>query len=264
MRVTIDTEPSRPGQPNLDWAGCTTRTAIVLDGLTEGPETGCLHGTGWFVHQLGTRLLQHTGDDHRSLADSLALSIEQVAALHRDGCDLSHPGSPCTTVAMIRQRGAETDYLVLSDATVVLDSPDAEPVAVIDASYRAVSEPLAALAGGDLVRFIRQQQSYRNTPGGYWVAQTDPAAAEHALTATLAGVTGAVAASDGAALLSTDFGLLDWRGYLDLAYQEGPAGLITATRRAEHSDPERTRWPRYKVSDDATAAVCRMDPDPSR
>ena len=66
-------------------------------------------------------------------------------------------------------------------------------------------------------------------------------------------------ASDGAALLVTDYRLLDWRGYLDLGYRDGPAGIIAATRTAERADPDRTRWPRQKVSDDATAAVCVFD-----
>jgi hypothetical protein len=258
MRVAIDTEPARPSHSNLDWAGSTTNTAIVLDGLTEGPETGCIHGTGWFVHQLGVRLLLHAADANSALTDCLAQAIGQVAELHRDGCDLSHPGSPCTTVAMIRQRGQETDYLVLSDAAVVLDRPGFDPLAVIDASHRRISDRLDAQADGDLVRFIQKQQGYRNTQDGYWVAQNDPAASAHALTGSVSGAVGAVVASDGAALLCTEFGQMDWRGYLELAYREGPTGLIAATRRAELSDPERTRWFRYKVSDDATAVVCRM------
>jgi hypothetical protein len=32
-----------------------------------------------------------------------------------------------------------------------------------------------------------------------------------------------------------------------------PAELIRGVRQAEHLDRERQRWPRFKVSDDATA-----------
>jgi hypothetical protein len=259
MRVTIATEPGSPLNRNLDWAGCTDRMAIVLDGLTESAETGCMHGTAWFVHQLGARLIQHAGTSEAPpLAGALALAIEEVAALHQNTCDLAHPGSPCTTVAMIRQRGEQVDYLVLSDAVVIVDVPSGVPLVVIDDSVKAVSDHLIEQAGGDLARFIEHQQELRNTPDGYWVAQTDPAAALHALTATVPAAVGAVVASDGAALLATDFKVLDWRGYLDFAYAEGPDGLIARTREAERSDPDRIRWPRYKVSDDATAAVCRL------
>jgi hypothetical protein len=46
------------------------------------------------VRQLGARLLLHGGNDFaRSLADVLAQSIEEVAKLHGDTCDLSYPGS---------------------------------------------------------------------------------------------------------------------------------------------------------------------------
>src|SRR5262245_25593935 len=130
MLVSVATEPMKPGQPNLDWVGATDRVAIVLDGLTEGSETGCVHGTHWYVHQLGARLLLHAGsNDEAPLASSLAQAISEVAAVHGDTCDLSHPGSPCTTVTVVRQRGSQLDYLVLADSPLVLDAGD-EPVVI--------------------------------------------------------------------------------------------------------------------------------------
>ncbi|RKE07451.1 protein phosphatase 2C domain-containing protein [Catellatospora citrea] len=261
MRVSIASEPATPGAVNLDWAGAFPRLAVVLDGLTESPQTGCVHGTAWYVARLGARLLRRL-DGPTPLADGLALAIEEVAAEH-PRCDLRHPGSPGSTVSIVRQTPQGAEYLVLADSPVVLDAADG-PVAVVDDSWKALATPHLAAAADrgtrdDLARFITDQQSQRNTPGGYWIARTEPEAAAHALTGTVPDVHGAVLASDGAALLVTDYARLDWRGYLDLAYREGPAGIITSTRAAEHTDPDRTRWPRQKVSDDATAAVCLFD-----
>jgi hypothetical protein len=258
MRVSLDSQPGHPDGPSLDWGGCTDRLAVVLDGVTESEQTGCRHGTEWFVHQLGARLLLHLGDDGTAMTDGLAQAIDEVAWLHRETCDLSHPGSPSTTVAVVRRRGDRTDYLVLSDAVVVIAYPEADPLAVVDNSVKAVTQHLVSQASGDLTALIELQQGYRNTPEGYWIAQTSPDAAYHALTGTRVGSTGAVVASDGAALLVTEFGLLNWRSYVELAYQQGAAGIIAATRAAELDDPECTRWPRYKRHDDATAVVCRI------
>lgn len=261
MRVSIASEASTPGAVNLDWAGAHPRLAVVLDGLTESPQTGCVHGTAWYVARLGARLLRRL-DGPTPLADGLALAVEEVAAEH-PSCDLRHPGSPGSTVSIVRQTATGVEYLVLADSPVVLDTADG-PIAVVDDSWKALATPdLAAAADrgtrDDLARFIADQQAQRNTPGGYWIARTEPEAAAYALTGTVDGVRGAVLASDGAALLVTDYGLLDWRGYLDLGHREGPAGIIAATRAAERDDPDRTRWPRQKVSDDATAAVCQFD-----
>lgn len=261
MLVSVASEASRPGATNLDWVGTTNQITVVLDGLTESPETGCHHGTAWYVRQLGCRLLALASDDDRTLAESLAKAIDAVADLHATDCDLSHPGSPCTTVAMIRQRSSQIDYLVLADSAVILDRVEG-PTAIIDETEKTFSAELEEKARGgtlnDFTALIHDQQQYRNQPGGYWVAQANSDAAKYALTGTVTEVQGAVLASDGAMLLVTDFRMLTWRGFVDLAYRVGPSGLISQTRELERADPERIKWPRYKVSDDATAAVCRM------
>jgi hypothetical protein len=90
------------------------------------------------------------------------------------------------------------------------------------------------------------------------VAQSDPAAAAHALTGELTGVRAALLLSDGAALLATLFGATSWRELVDLGLTGGPDAIITATRELEARDPDRSVWPRYKTHDDATAVVCDL------
>lgn len=259
MLTSAASEPSTPTATNLDWAGTAGHTAIVLDGLTEGAQTGCIHGTAWYVHQLGARLLLHAGDTATTLPDALAQAISEVATVHQNTCDLNHPGSPCTTVTMIRRQANKLEYLVLADSPLVIDT-GADPLVVIDEAEKEFSARLEQTARGgtteEFLNLIHDQQQHRNKPGGYWVAQTNPQAAHHALTGTVEDARGALLLSDGAALLVTDFHELTWQDLLDLAYRGGPAEVISATRKLEALDPDRTRWPRYKVSDDATAILC--------
>lgn len=49
-----------------------------------------------------------------------------------------------------------------------------------------------------------------------------------------------------------------WRDLLDTLEHQGPAELIHKIRAAQASDPAGTRWPRFKVGDDATAAFCPL------
>ena len=261
MRVSIAGEPSTPGAVNLDWAGAHPRLAVVLDGLTESPQTGCVHGTAWYVARLGARLLRRL-DGPTPLADGLALAVEEVAAEH-PGCDLRHP-----RLARLDRLDRAADatgrgVLVLADSPVVLDTVDG-PVAVIDDSWKALATPdLAAAADrgtrDDLARFIADQQGQRNTPGGYWIARTEPEAAGARAHRHGPGVSGAVLASDGAALLVTDYGLLDWRGYLDLGYREGPAGIIAATRTAERADPTEPLAPARRSATTPPPRCCLFD-----
>lgn len=263
MRASLATEPGRTDGRNEDWGGCTPRVAVVLDGLSEGPETGCVHGTPWYVNQLGVRLLALADDGERSLTASLAAAITEVADLHSETCDLRHPGSPCSTVAMIRDRGSIVDYLVLADSVVVLDVGN-KPVVVQDKTVDTVAQDrvpaaMAAGPGGEgWVDLIETQQALRNQPGGYWVAQVDPAAADHALTGTMEGVRGAALLSDGGALLVTHFRVLDWLGLLRLGVERDAGEVISRTRALEDGDPDRIRWPRYKHRDDATAVFIRF------
>ncbi|AJC62044.1 hypothetical protein [Streptomyces sp. 769] len=64
--------------------------------------------------------------------------------------------------------------------------------------------------------------------------------------------------TDGASRLADSFGALTWAQLLDLLRREGPAALIARTREAELADPVGERWPRFKRSDDATAAYVRI------
>ncbi|WP_432901282.1 hypothetical protein ACQP1S_30115 [Micromonospora matsumotoense] len=189
-----------------------------------------------------------------------------MAMMHRDSCDLAHPGSPCSTVAVVRQIGESLEYLILSDSILALDIIGNEPLVVQDKAVEsfASSSAKAASAAGNkrdtdaLFTLIQEQQKVRNQPGGYWVAQVNPAAAEHAKSGIASDVRGAALLSDGAALLVTDFNAMDWPSLLEISYDLGPAKLIAMTREFEDRDPYGMVWPRYKHRDDATAVICRL------
>ena len=105
-----------------------------------------------------------------------------------------------------------------------------------------------------------EQRRHRNHSDGFWVASTDPSAAQHALTDTVArdGLQRAAVLSDGATRLVDRFGLLDWRGFLDVLAEQGPDRIIRRVRAAEASDLEGRRWPRGKRHGDASAASCHL------
>jgi hypothetical protein len=195
--------------------------------------------------------------------EALTSAIKQTADLHRATCDLDHPGTPSAAVGIVQIDGEAVRYLVLGDVTIVFDATGSEIVATDDRVSKTAERERAAadaLPAGSpekdaaLVRMKEAELAARNKPGGYWIAASDPAAADHALTGTaqLAEVRRLATMTDGAARVVDPFRLRDWGAVLDLLATGGPKALIDDVRRAEASDPEGNRWPRNKISDDAT------------
>jgi len=268
--AAMATEPGQADKQNEDWAGVSPNVAVLLDGLssTRDTESGCQHGTPWFVNQLGIRLLVEARDPERTLQDALATAIDQVSKLH-PMCDLTHPGSPSTTVATLRKTSNYgVEYLILADARVVFEGPEGVQVvtdervdSVAGAARDAVlREPIGSsehrLAITDL---IATQQPFRNRPDGYWIAAADPAVAAQALTGSVRSATidHAALLSDGASRLVDTFEAATWEQTLTLARKHGPDHVIARVREIERSDPTGQRWPRYKTSDDATFIYIR-------
>lgn len=225
LRVALATEPGTPGQPNEDFAAVAPGAAVLLDGVTNrSPDIGCQHGVAWYARSLGCTLLTAiTASPPVPLADALAGAISEVRRQHGGGCDLASPATPGATVVAARAEPEGISYLVLSDSSIVAD-------------YGAGRAPLVIT-------------------DGHRAAAADPAVAASASTGTVetTGLRGLALLSDGATRITDRFGLLGWPELLGVLRDDGPGALIARVRAAEAADPGRTRWPRGKVSDDATA-----------
>jgi hypothetical protein len=272
MRVTIATRAATPGRANEDYAVATDDLVVLLDGATvpDGMATGCSHGTRWFARQLGAGIFAGLSrQPERSLADGAAEAIEQLAAWHGDGrgCDIKHPNHTSAAIAVLRERADEFQYFVLSDAVIVLDTTDGVRVITDDRLPRAATDHRRAFTATTLgtsenevarTALIDELRRLRNTEEGFWVATSDPEAARHAVTGSIARsrVRRAAVLSDGASSLVDRFNLATWTELLSTMANDGPHALIRRIRAAERSDPNATRWPRAKTHDDATAVLC--------
>ncbi|MGI5504374.1 protein phosphatase 2C domain-containing protein [Lentzea sp. CA-135723] len=219
MRTQMATEAGRTTAPSEDRALVGPNLLAVLDGVTAKPENGCEHGVGWFADQLAAEILRVA---HLEPAEGLRKAIEQAAELHSGTCDLDHPDSPSVAVAVVRIDGDALRYLVLGDATVVVDTKS---------ELRVVSDTQTRRTAGAKVADV-----------------------EHALTGEvpLADVRRVAILSDGAARAVDLFNLFDWPQALELMSANGPDDLIRRMRAVEKEDAKAVDWPRAKISDDAT------------
>jgi hypothetical protein len=228
--------------------------------------TGCLHGTPWFVAQLGTQVMSAaTTASDEPLQDLVASAIARVADSHANSCDLDHPGTPSSSLAVLREQDQRVEYLLLFDSVIVLDGPSGLVVVTdrrVDAFARqedlATREhPIGSPAHRERVQeLVAAQRRHRNQPGGYWVAGAKPAAAYQAVTGSRPHdqVDRAALLTDGVSCLVELYAAAGWPELLDSMQEHGPMHVISRVRELEDADPSGSRWPRYKRNDDATAA----------
>lgn len=247
--------PHSPGRVNEDLAASGPDWAFVLDGATpaRGVATGCRHDVPWLVRHLAAALARRLAlATPTPLTQVLADAIAELAAAHKDTCDLSNPDSPSSTVVIARATPTTLDYLVLCDSPIVLRHAGGRLALIAD-------NRLAHLPGSPpyTAELVRRR---RNRPGGFWVASTDPAAAFHAVSGSTPltgptendGLTDAVLCTDGVTRLA------DWYGYpwpeiVTRLRDRGPQAVIDLLREAERGCPH----PRLKQHDDATVAHLR-------
>lgn len=275
MQVSYAIEPASGQVANEDAVVAAENFVCLLDGATVPAPlpTGCEHGTAWFVRRLSARILDVlTAEPAGSLPDLLAGAIERVRGDHDGRCDLDHPGTPASTVCMVRAHAGRLDYLILCDSPLVLGRAGSIDVVTdlrLQRSSRAQRQAVMAGAGtvgseahwSNVRALTASQRRYRNVENGFWIAAADPAAARQAVTgsAMLEGpdaVTHALLLTDGASRAVDTFSLTDCAGLLTIARQDGPVAVIRMVREAERADPDGVLFPRGKRHDDAAAAYC--------
>ncbi|RJQ77826.1 hypothetical protein D5S17_15570 [Pseudonocardiaceae bacterium YIM PH 21723] len=232
---------------NEDLALTGANWIAVLDGATASPgvDSGCRHSVTWLVRRLGAELARSLSTSEHSLADQLSEAIAAVRAQHGGGCDLRNRSSPSSTVSLLRWGPEWTDYLVLADSPILLDTGHGVVLVHDDQIDHLPEYTVAAV------------ESSRNRPGGFWVASTDPSAAYRGVTGRVAtrDLRRAAVLTDGVGRWVDRFGLGDWAELLESLDKRGPAEVIDEVRIAEYAaDPER----RGKRHDDATAVVLRV------
>lgn len=243
----------------------TDHAAIVLDGAS--PFVPVEVRTDHYVETLGTHLAAALqAAPTRDLAKVVAEAITATA----DALQLTAGGSPSSTISIARARNDVVDLYALGDSTIyygneqtTLTLTDARIAELGIPEHHQYRQRLADGHGYDathrelLQRLQQQQRQQRNQPGGYWIAETNPAAAHHAYTTTVAttDITWAVLATDGAYGPITHLGLDNWHHIAQLDTADLKELLKRCADWETTADPNGHHYPRSKVSDDKTLAA---------
>jgi hypothetical protein len=266
MRVTTAQLP--PMEESADKIFVTPHAVIMLDGASAFVPVPVPASD--YADHLGRLIAADlTTDPAADLTDILAEAIRSTAAHF----DLRAGESPSSTVTIARERDEYLDLLLLGDNYVILpggeiltddriDRLDLEP-------RRRYRERLAAGHGFDdehrrLLRELQAQQAqHRNKPGGYWIVETDSAAATNAveIRRSVAAAPWAILATDGAYNLMNHLGFTAWPSYV-LANSSLLDELLLRCEQWESvTDSEARRLPRAKCHDDKALAIVRLKSD---
>lgn len=268
----VDAVASPCGQLDEDRAGRKHDAAWVLDGAT--PVRASEAGT---PQSGAVQLVAHADAalrrclDAPTVRDAVRASLVDVRESFFVDWAAAFPGRPdrtllpsaCLAFVRVGERagGLQLEHLLLGDASIVVHGAGGTVVVGGDEGLDQEQRHLAAVGAGQALEArLRERRATMNTPDGYWIYADEPAAADHALSGTVPVAEGdlVLLASDGFARLVDMFGRYDWPALLETAVADGLDALVDELRAVERADRDRTRFPRIKRSDDATAVLLRV------
>ncbi|WP_328475815.1 protein phosphatase 2C domain-containing protein [Actinoplanes sp. NBC_00393] len=270
MTVRIETghRSGSAGTPTQDRIVVLDDAVIVLDGASSWvPEE---RDGGWYADQLAAELARCLRrPDDLPLTAHLADAIRAVVARTQ----LMPGDAPSSTVLICRWTEETIEVLTLGDSTAIVYTRDQRAHRVYDdrldpiaASQRAALQARCP-TGDELTRLMIElqaaQRALRNRPGGYWIAEADPAAAHEAVVRSWprAEVDAVLLMTDGVADVVDRYavnGFPHWYGIFELVAAEGVQALADHVHGVEETDSDRSRWPRSKVHDDKAAALIKI------
>ncbi|MDH4988829.1 hypothetical protein QEZ47_25610 [Aminobacter anthyllidis] len=275
------TAPGSASRPNEDSAGGNATCAFVIDGATGlgGTSIVGLHGSdaAWLA-----RFAQSTFEElvrnGRSVADVVRELNQRAANVVHEAASalpIEAWNLPIASFQMVRIEGDALVTHGLGDCRLFLVDADGAVIetSAIKAAYaneRDGARKAIALSGGfathqaladaPVVReeLRRRRAAYNQAGGSVWTLGTEPAAADHLATEQLTATLPArgLLCSDGFAALVDQYRRYGIADLVRAASDTGLAPLLQELRHIERiEDPDGQQFPRFKISDDATAVL---------
>lgn len=274
------TDAGMAGRPNEDAFATSENRAFVIDGATGLGNQQVMAGHGsdarWLAHFARDRFLELSDLPVADIVrETNRRAGEQVREME-SGRSLEAWALPVAGFQMISIEEHEIITYGLGDCRLFILSPSdgrifhtsalkGNPAAERERARAAIEKTggLAKLASLSLdpsvQRELREARARYNTVDGpLWTLGTAPDAADFVVRETVpfSGEAVGLLCTDGFAALCDQYGLYDMAGLIAATRKRGLASLLDELRHLERIlDPDGQAFPRYKVSDDATAVL---------
>jgi hypothetical protein len=277
----VEVLSSGAGPVNEDCVGAGANYAYVVDGasgLYEQQATSPGTDAAWFATRTGQLLDESLPDDSQATPAILRKAMAQLRAEFESKMgvtQIDEDGWPSASLSVVRTDGDDLELYQLGDCVTLwqtmqgaIDVSHDLSVPYLDRGVvaRQVSEALRlgisvrearAHVGEDL----KHNRSLRNRAGGYWSLDLGGAGIDHAqrIRRPADNVKSVVVMSDGFWTAVADLGLYSDASALSVDIERRSVKEVLGDiRRTELDDPELSRYPRLKRSDDASAVHARV------
>jgi hypothetical protein len=271
------------GDQNEDRFGSAHALAWVIDGATDvlpAPLTDGGSDAAWFAGAMHAALGDIAADPPPSLANLPALMAARLApeferAAGRPPRDRSEHPSAAAMIVRAHADGV-IEYAGLGDCVLLVETADGlvrVGVDEADAGDPWVAKALTGEAAGsedapprdpltrdDLWPRLRAQRARMNIAYGIFSITAPPTSMVRHGAMRCAPGDRLILASDGLTRLVDVFGRYDAAGLFAAAWGRGLAALVEELRALELDDAHCCRYPRAKISDDATGLLLRLKP----
>lgn len=256
-------------KPNDDRSGCTAERAWIVDGATDLGAPGLLGpqgGASWLASTASAAFTRVIGSDIRQVCRSVFSEIEETFERDRTRDVTAAWEVPKAAFCAAQLSGqalsvawaADSPILRISesDVTWCTGTPDTTAEAQDARALGSGTGAATALSGAALA-----DRRARRAQAGHAALSTD-AEASMAITqfadVPIASGDALLLMSDGFASLVTDYSAYSAKALADALPRKGLAALAQEIRTIETEDAACLRYPRFKVSDDATALWLRI------
>ncbi len=277
--------PAHAGRANEDACGTAAGCAFVIDGATGLGDNLLVgrHGSdaAWLAQFARVHLEEMTrpGRPLPAIVRHICLMAARIVDYAADGQPVPPWQLPVAGFSMLRVEGGRATVHGLGDCVLIATDDTGTlfhhcPMDGQAEAERAYAQAAIAKAGGlsnveSLVKdpatleLLRAGRAAYNTDGGnIWLLGTSPGAADHVDSApvTLERPFTGLLMSDGFAALWQNYTRYEPAELIAAACERGLQSLADELRHIETvEDPEGTAHPRFKVSDDATAVLVRVE-----
>lgn len=264
--VGVVSDPGDPDRANEDGWGTAGPYAWVIDGATGLGDERLLAGpsdAAWLAGALGAALAEAVeAPDPAALLAAAAARVEARFRAERRRAPREQYEMPTASVVVCRADGDALDIAELGDCTALVRAggtvmrPGGSPAGRV--AERVAAARLGAIGRTpEVMAYLRSVRNQANAPGGYAVFAPDAGCAVRARRHRVAGVDAALLMTDGYLAAVEDYGLYDAPTLFHTAATDIREPLARL-RTVEADDPDCRRFPRFKPSDDATAAFLRL------
>jgi|SRR5579871_2323870 len=269
------TLPGNPAKPNEDSFAFSPAAACVFDGAT-GLGDRLMPGPSdaqWIAQFGARRFRAHAEAGEGTIRDWLraaAADAEKSFKALRLRPPVENYEIAYASAIMVAPDEGGVSFLWFGDCAALLRTRDDAFRLFGETLNRKESErarverlvkpgrpgPAAPGVREEFLPVLRASRNYVNT-AEEWLFAPDAACADHAKEArtAVAPDTFLLLASDGFLALASDYDRYTPEALFDAAKTRGLAGLGEELRAVEAADPDGTRFPRFKRSDDATAIL---------